>query len=258
MTNALSPSFLFAQSLVLFTKDSNFLTKGQENKVFLSYGIPAWGVFYDLKPPKKAFCVLPDKKFQNLSLFRTLLKDPALNIDRIAFFTYVKSDNPGIYTLCIEGKRTLTPQNFVVKEFAKVYLFLPGPNVWQVNWKINCGFPLEILPLSRPYGIEKGDLLWGKVLLYNQSLTRGNIKVVYELLKKQKTNFYISKRQSLNKSPLFYFKETYLNSDGTFVITFPQPGWWLVSLMIPWGNTTYANSVYPFYLKTDLWVYVFP
>ncbi len=247
------PLPLFSALIFISSPSDNYARYKKEKIIYLGYAEPAFGVLYDLKPPLKSFLIDPDGNKTKLTLFRKLLFDEALNMERIGYKINFIPRKKGDYVLCIQGNYYLNPQYKVVQQFAKAYFHVEI----EKGWHNTCGFPLEIVPYTRPYGIEEGGILWGKVLYYGKALENGTVKA--ELLS---PNFIPWQRLPRDAEGEVNYpilrKEVKLSQDGDFVINFEKPGWWVIYTAMPRGLKTYGNQKYPFFLRSLLWIYVFP
>jgi len=257
--------FLFLIFLVFFTSSASayklFIISPSDNygkikkeKVFYIGGSePAFGVIYDLKPPKKFFLLSPNNKQIKLTLFRTQYDDKALNVKRVGYKTQVIPEEKGDYYLCIESDYYLTRELKLRKSFAKV----PFHVEVEKGWDNLCGFDLEIKPYTRPYGFNDRGIFWGQVLYQNKPLR--NVIVEFEKFSPVFLSLEDLPKDSYGEINYPYLKKTVkTNKEGFFVVSLEEPGWWVVSVKKDSGTKSLGNFLYPFEIVNYFWIYVFP
>ena len=90
----------------------------------------------------------------------------------------------------------------------------------QDNWDASAGLPVEIIPLTRPYGLYPGNSFSGRVLL-NGTRPLPDCEIEFEFF------------DDAGSKPIAHdFLETQVvktDKDGYFTISFPWGGWWGMS-----------------------------
>ncbi len=242
----------FSYDIFLISSGDNYASRGKRKTFLLEAGIPYVGILYDLKPPVKAFLLTPNKKTQKVSLLRILLPQGAFDVQRIGYKINLTPSQKGDYYLCVESDYFLDPSSHLLKVFAKT----PVHVFQEKGWTNNCGFPLEIIPYTRPYGFVKHGIFWGRVYLSGKPLGNATIEV-----KKVSSRLLTEKELPRASNEEINFpllkKTTRTNKEGFFVVSFEEPGWWVISVKVPAGKREYANSIYPLELEHTFSVYVF-
>jgi len=150
-----SPSLAYKLFIISFP--DNYGKTKKEKIFYVGAAEPAFGIIYDLKPPKKFFLLPPDNKPVKVTLFRTKYEDKALNLERIGYKIQLSLENKGDHYICIESDYFLTENLKLTKSFAKVPLHVEI----EKGWDNFCGFNLEIKPYTRPYGFNNRGIFWG-------------------------------------------------------------------------------------------------
>ncbi len=85
------------------------------------------------------------------------------------------------------------------------------------GWDKPVGFPVEIMPLVRPYGLWTGNTFRGVLLRDGQPVSGARVEVEY-----------LNDRDPRVKIPSSAFETQVLltGSDGSFSYTMPHAGWW--------------------------------
>ncbi len=241
----------YASKFILYTEDDNYGKVNQEKIWILSFGNPAFGDFWNTKVPKKFFLKTPENKEEKLVLIRRELFNPWFNAPRIAYNIKVQPKIQGDYLLCLEGEDTLREEK-ITTSYIKAIFHVEKEG----NWDRLCGFPLEIKVFTRPYGLKKGVLFWGQVLLEGEPLTNGTIEVERLRLKLNPQKLLKASTEEINLP--IYKKTVKIDERGYFFTNFEEEGWWVINSSTLRGIKLYGNKNYPHELRIQLWLYIFP
>ncbi len=250
---SLLTSPVLANKLFIISPIDNYGKVKKEKVFYIGRAEPAFGVLYDLKPPKKYFLLSPDSNRTKLTLLRIEYEDKALNIKRIGYKTKVIPEKKGDYYLCVESDYFLTRELKVIKSFAKA----PFHVEIEKGWDNLCGFELEIKPYTRPYGFSDKGIFWGQVLYRDQPLS--NVIVEFERFSPTFLTLDELPKDFYGDINYPYLKRTVkTNKEGFFVVSLEEPGWWVITVKKKAGVKALANNLYPFEIVSHFWIYVFP
>ena len=226
---------------------------GEEVRWQYFWGHPFDMLIDDAEPPK-VFIFTPEKKKESLEPREITLKDPASGQDRRAFAVEYKPSGMGDYYLCLES-----PAYFIAEEqvFWQDYVKAPLHVRAEKGWDQSVGLPVEILPITRPYGWPAGSVFKGQALAKNKALTRATVEI-------EKFNGFFVPQEQLPRdrlgeenSPLIT-RITKTDRMGYFVCTLDSPGWWIISVSAPGGKKTHERKTYPGVLRGAVGLYVDP
>ncbi len=227
--------------------------RGKTVTWLLFRGEPFQGIIYDLKPPK-AFINTPDGKTDSVSLSRIQIKDYQTGVKRYAFLVTYTPVKKGDHYLCLISQETYLPElSEVWQELTKVPLHVEEEN----SWDRAIGLKLEIIPLTRPYGLMSGQLFRGKLLYEGRPASEVLLQITHY------HGFFIPRdtipRDTFGNPdyPLMYLSVK-TDENGYFSVSLNQPGWWLISARVPNGYTNLGLQRFPLILRGSLWVYVAP
>ncbi len=158
----------------------------------------------------------------------------------------------GDYLFCIEGEEALTREGTIQKPYLKTLFHVER----ETSWDRLCGFPLEIKPFTRPYGIKKKSLFRGQVLYEGKPLKE--VEVVIEKLRLKLNLSEIPKDSTGEINFPLFSKKVKTDSQGFFYTNFEEEGWWVITVKFSRGFKLYGNKQYPYELQIHFWVYVFP
>lgn len=118
------------------------------------------------------------------------------------------------------------------------------------GWSEPAGFPIEIIPLSRPFGCFEGTSFTGKVVYKSSPLA--NSVVEYE--------YFNEKKQYTAPSDYHVTATIMTDENGVFTITLPKAGWWAVSALTESDSPMKSDGTMKsvelggvLWLKTDQW-----
>ena len=248
------PSLAWAHFLIAIPeKGQGYGLRGQELAFMILFGHPFEGILYDLKAPK-GYVVTPKNTKDKVSLARITVKDYASGKKRFGYrITYLPTER-GDYLLCLEGQPYLNEEE---GEVWKDHMKIPFHVQVERGWANLCGFGLEIVPLTRPYGLTVGRVFKGRVLLNGKPAAGITLEI-------EKFNgFYVPEEKlpldayGRVNDPLITLTVT-TDEQGYFTVGFSEPGWWVINAAISGGKITYANRTFPLVIRSGMWLYVFP
>ncbi|MBD5608120.1 MAG: DUF4198 domain-containing protein [Desulfovibrio sp.] len=121
---------------------------------------------------------------------------------------------PGVYTFASIPKPyyEAAEDSFII-HYAKTTVAAFGE---EDGWDEPLGLPIEIIPLTRPFGNYAGNVFAGKALYNGKPLPNASVEV-------ENLN-----RDGLREAPNAYFETQTVKTDsnGVFVYGVPWPGWW--------------------------------
>jgi len=171
------------------------------------FGVMANGSKQDLLP------TLEPHRVQGKTFFtaRYLLKSPA---DYIFFL------EPAPYWEATEGKMIIHYTKVVVDAFTA-----------DTGWDQPVGFPVEIEPLVRPYGLWTGNL-------FRALVKKEGIPVPFAMVEVE--HFNEGEQVKIPSDP-FLTQQIKTDAQGVFAYTMPKSGWWGFAALID-GDTPLINS----------------
>jgi cobalt/nickel transport protein len=107
-------------------------------------------------------------------------------------------------------------QKTLFREYVKVCVH----RALEEGWNRRTGQPIEIVPLTRPYGLRPGMAFTGRLMRGDAPVADG--EVYFERLNDARPD-----QAYLPPEPLITFTVR-TDSEGRFVLSLPEPGWWVV------------------------------
>ena len=177
--------------------------------VTLSFSHPMEMVGMELKKPK-VFAVSANGK--NQALIDQL--KPAKVMEHTAWTTDYPIKRPGVYMFHMEPQPYWEPaEDCFIVHITKTVVTAFGDDE---GWDAELGLKTEIVPLSKPYGLYKGNVFQGIVKVDGKPVPYAEVEVEY----------YNQHRTA--HSPTDYMVTQTIKADGNGVFTYATPasGWW--------------------------------
>jgi len=103
-----------------------------------------------------------------------------------------------------------------------------GEEAW-FGWDSVLGEEVEILPYTRPYGIEEGFVFTGKAIADGAPLAGASVEVErYNLKEKGEAIVAATEDRYPNDPPMIFTRVTTSNKEGEFAYTLDEPAIWFV------------------------------
>lgn len=140
-------------------------------------------------------------------------------LEEKAWGANVELAEPGLYQFLLEGKPVWNPEkDYYLQQYAKLFVPVLSDGA---GWDKAVAQGLEIVPLSRPYGLVCPALFTGRLI--NNDKAVANAKVAAGRIntnkKKAPTRWHIQ-------------LESRTDAAGVFSIIFNEPGWWFCEASI--------------------------
>ena len=157
-----------------------------------------------------------------------------------AFF---KIKKPGDYIFYVEPSPYWEPaeESFII-HYTKVIVNAMG---LEKGWDTEIGLPIEIVPLTRPYGLWTGNTFQGIVKVNGKPLPYAEVEVEY----------YNEKHSVKAPSEPYITQVIKADSKGVFTYTMPKAGWWgFAALFTAPYKLIHNGKKYPVELGGVIWI----
>jgi cobalt/nickel transport protein len=128
------------------------------------------------------------------------------------------------------------------KDFAKVVVHVQA----QRGWERTVGTPLEVVPLTRPYGLRKGDVFLARALHEGKPLEGEAAEIEH------------ANPRPPEKLPEdeFITRAARTGPGGLIAATLDETGWWAITVSKRSGTLPREGKDLPVTLRCTLWVWV--
>lgn len=184
------------------------------------FGHPFEQEYAATEAPERVFAVQPDGTVDDLTgglTPGTYEVDGTSNaVFNVAFSPSARGDT----ILAVDSHPEFGFNNTIRQEFIKTIVHVEE----QGGWDNLTGQPVEIVPLTRPYGLEKGYVFTGQVLAGGEPAAGATV-LIEEFLPA------IPSLADLPPEP-FITKEVKTDPNGVFSYTLPNAAWWIIAAEI--------------------------
>ncbi len=225
--------------------DSPFAELNQGIQLRFWVGHPYEQEYTDAPKPEKVVAILPSGLSEDITSKLTEWKyqtgEQSVTAWTIPFDCRQKGDT----IIRLDGKPVVGANNSLYQEFLKIFVHVER----QDGWRARTGQPLEIVPLTRPYGIEAGSVFTGRLMKGDQGVADAEIEI----------------EQFLPKTPLaedlppdpFITKVVVTDPNGVFSCTLPNSGWWICAAYVEEAETMKRNEKeYTLSALAGIWIHV--
>lgn len=181
------------------------------------------------------------KVFDPQGLSQDLTATPATPEQRAWRVSYTP-EREGDYVFAWTGGLFSEPPQRQVFDFGKVVIHARGA---QIGWSQVVGHELEIVPLTRPYGVPVGTSWRGQVLLGGQPMIGGVVEA----------ETYTEAVPEPLPELMEYRRAERTDPQGCFAVTFDRAGWWLLSVATDGGPGEQGSSPRP-QRRAVFWLFV--
>jgi cobalt/nickel transport protein len=203
-------SRVLAQFAMIIPSDSMVMQEeDREVKVTLSYSHPFEGKGTDMAKPSQ-FGV---KNYRwKKSLVSLLEKTDVMGNE--GWEVVYRLARPGVYVFYVEQEPLWVPEeDRFVSYNAKTVVAVSGS---EEGWDETVDLTVEIIPLTRPFGLYTGNVFQGVVMLDRKPLPLVKVEIVY----------YNKNGRAVAPADFMIIQVVKTDSNGVFTYAAPRAGWW--------------------------------
>lgn len=180
------------------------------------------GPMMDMKVPKQFGVITPQGRKDLIDQL-----EPESQEGKRAFHATYNVKRPGDHIFYVEPAPYWEPaEGVMIVHYTKTVVSTMGG---QENWQAEVGFPIEITPLSRPYGLWSGNLFTGVIKKDGEPVPFAEVEVEW-----------INDGSVTVPSDPYYTQVVKADSNGVFSYAMPREGWWGFAALLE-GDTTMTN-----------------
>lgn len=207
--------------------------------------------------PSQEFVSKPEKIDLDIQFTHPMEQGPVMQMDApVQFGVVIRGKRENLKGLLRavkkQGKTTYQAEYGIIEPGDHVFYIEPAP-YWEPaeqkmiihytkvvvdgmgaedGWDTLVGFPVEIEPLVRPYGLWTGNIFRGIVRKNGNPFPFAEIEVEY---------FNKDKRVTIPADP-FITQVIKADKNGVFAYAMPKAGWWGFAALVDGGNTITAPN----------------
>jgi uncharacterized GH25 family protein len=236
----------------VFLPDSASVKKDQEVTLTLRFGHPFEHQFFDATAPRQLTITTPDGKKADLTrqLEKTTVKGEKgkeVTAYRLKYKPATRGDH--VFFL-VSGRVYMEEEKDIVQDTVKVILHVQA----QKNWDAEAGTSqLELVPLTRPYGLAPGMVFQAELASRSQAPGRMN-PLAGALAEVERFNPTPPATLPADEQITRTVK---LDRQGKLITTLPDPGWWSMTVTSPErAQIKFGGKELPMRFRSTLWVFV--
>jgi cobalt/nickel transport protein len=208
------------------------------------WGHPFEHQLFDAPAPRNVAVIAPDGKKQDLG--KTLEKVHVPGADGKNVTGYRLRFTPrerGDYLLLLDGPPIfMKEERAFFQDTVKVVLHVED----QEGWGTAAGRPFEVVPLTRPYGLEPGMVFQVQVLAAGKAVPGTLVEVErYNATPPRKLPPDEQMTRTVKTDP-----------NGVATCTLTGAGWWCLTARRDRGKRQHQGKTYPVRRRTTFWVFV--
>lgn len=237
--------------------DKSSVKKGETVTFTYQWGHPFEHQLFDAPAPERLFVLTPEGK--KIDLLKTLEKItvPAGEGKKVtAYRLRFTPEERGDYVFALKAPPVwMAEDEEFLDDTVKVVLHVQA----QRGWDIQAGEAIEVLPLTRPYGLHAGMAFQAQI--YQRPPRPPGIKPPPEPLTREPTCLVEVERYNATAPkelpPDEHVTRTAkTDPNGVVTCTLTEPGWWCVTPRRNWGNKERDGKMYPVRQRSTFWIHV--
>jgi cobalt/nickel transport protein len=223
--------------------------KGEPVSITYQWGHPFEHQLFDAPPPDRLQVIGPDGKSRPLSKSLEKITVKGEGKDVAAYQLRFTPKERGDYTFILNTPPIwMAEEREFLEDTVKVVLHVQA----QKNWDAADDGHYQIVPLTRPYGLQAGMVLQARVLDQaapgRSVASQAGLIVFIERYNPQPP-------KTLPSDELITFT-TKTDPNGVVTCTLPSAGWWCIAAQRDAGRRQYEGKEYPVRQRVIFWVFV--
>jgi cobalt/nickel transport protein len=217
--------------------------RGQEVAVVYQWGHPFEHQLFDAPAPKRVLVVGPDGKADvTASLEKVTV--PGADKKRVTAYRFRFTPRTrGDYVLVLDTHPIwMSEEKVFFQDTARVVVHVQD----QEGWDAGTGRPFELVPLTRPYGLQPG-------MVFQAQAVAGGKPAAATLVEVERYNAAPPAELPPDEQ---ITRTARTDPNGVVTCTLPGPGWWALTALRPGGTHQREGRDYPVRQRTTLWVFV--
>lgn len=245
---ALTLSLLFAATSLghynMLLPQAASAKRGERITFIYQWGHPFEHQLFDALMPESVIVVAPDGK--KTDLLKTLEKTTLPGSDGKKVTAYRLPYTPGLrgdYLFILHTPPIwMESDKEFLQDTVKVILHVQA----QKGWDVSAGSALELMPMTRPYGLQPGMVFQAQVTSLSKPMAGTLVEV-------ERYNATPPKELPPDEQITRTVKT---DPNGVATCTLTDPGWWCITAQRDAGEREHKGKSYPVRQRSTLWVFV--
>jgi cobalt/nickel transport protein len=222
--------------------------KGEPVSIIYQWGHPFEHQLFDAPTPENMTLIAPDGKKHDLTKsLEHITQETADGKKAAAYRFQITPDQRGDYILVLNTPPIwMEEDQEFLQDTVKVVLHVQA----QKGWDTAAGLPLELLPLTRPYGLQPGMVFQAQVATAGP---RGSEPISGTLVEIEHYNPESPKELPPDEQ---ITRTAKTDPNGVVTCTLTDAGWWCLTAQRDGPKKARAGKDYPVRQRSTLWVLV--
>ncbi len=229
----------------IFIHDTPFAELNKTVNLFFGDGHPYEHEYEDAPKPEKVMAIPPFGQPENITDQLKQAKhkagDKEVTVWKLAYQPKLKGDT----IIALNAEKVLGRNNQAYQEFTKLLVHVERED----GWDQRTGQPLEIVPLTRPYGHVSGFVFTGRLMKGEEPVANAVVEIEQ----------YLNRQPDLNNLPpdVMITLTTKTDINGYFSYSLPRPGWWMMASYVEnVGEVEKDGETYQINGTAQIWLHV--
>jgi cobalt/nickel transport protein len=218
--------------------------RGEPVTLIYQWGHPFEHQLFDAPAPQSVFMIGPDGKKTELTTALKPFSQPAGDQKKVTFYRLpFTPQERGDYRFILNTPAIwMEEDQEFLEDTVKVVLHVQA----QQGWDAAAGLPLEVTPLTRPYGLQPG-------MVFQAQVTRDTKPLAGALVEIERYNPVAPKKLPPDEH---ITRTARTDPNGIVTATLTEPGWWCLTAQHDNGQRSREGKNYPVRRRCTLWVFV--
>lgn len=115
------------------------------------------------------------------------------------------------------------------------------------GWDNRADTPIELLPLTRPYGLEPGMAFKARAVLHGKPLVDAEVEI---------EKYHARPPERIPEDEALITRVVKTDVNGYIVVTLTEPGWWALNVQAEDGAKEKDGKRWPLIRRAQFWLYV--
>ncbi len=233
--------------------DNGYARPGQPVRWDYFWGHPYEMVVFDAERPT-VYAWPPSGEREEVVVESSEVTDPLTGDQRRGYiFTYAPRELGDTWLVLEAPPYAVEEEGLIWQDYLKQCVHVLAES----GWDSRIGLPIELVPLTRPYGIEAGFAFTARAYLHGAPLPNATVEI-------EKYNGFHVPEDALPRDQFgtedvpMITRTAKTDVNGYVTHTLDEPGWWVIAVEAENGVVTHEGEQYPRVLRGCLWVPVQP
>lgn len=235
-------SIAHAHFNILFPDVASTKREGTVKFVY-QWGHPFEHQLFDAPLPVSLIAMFPDSK--KLDISKSLEKATAKSEGKdvtVYRFSFVPEGRGDHVFVLKTPPIWMEEEKFFFEDSVRVGLHV----LTQKGWDQSLGTGFELVPLTRPYGLQAGMVFQAQALVDGKPVARSLVEI----------ERYNSAPPKMLPDDEHITRQAKTDPNGVLTCTLTEPGWWCVTVQRDGGTREHMGKAYPVRQRSTLWVFV--